>query len=143
MQGARFLLTSGILTACLLGCGESGPKVGTVTGTVKLDGDPVEGAFVTFMPLFSDGTECQSAEKTDASGAFEMQYSIDKKGVLLGEHQVTISTKDFEKQPDGSNKTIPEEIPKWYYGPDSVLRFTVEEGENVADFDLTKKRPKN
>ncbi len=83
-----------------------------------------------------------AVEKTDANGRYEMMYGVDKMGCLVGKHQVQISTQDYEKQPDGSNKTIKERIPRHYIGPDSILEFDVVEGENVADFDLTKKKPK-
>lgn len=141
MGYGRYLFLGSGLLLCLLGCGDSGPATGIVTGIVTLEGKPVEGAFVTFEPMFEEGTICESAEKTDAQGYYEMQYSAEKNGVLLGEHRVHISTADFEKQPDGSNKRIPERVPKFYFGPDTVLRFTVEEGENDGSFELTKKRP--
>lgn len=125
-----------------LGCGEKGPALGTVSGRVTLDGKPVEDAMVEFLPLFELGTECRSAKKTDSDGYFEMQYSLDRDGVLVGKHQVQISTRDSVKLPDGSNKEIPERIPRHYYGTDSILEFDVVDGVNVANFELTKKKPK-
>ena len=125
-----------------VGCAEDGPALGSVTGTVTLDGEPVENAFVTFMPQAKGGTESVSAEKTDANGYFEMQFSVDRMGALVGRHQVQISTQDWEKQPDGSNKVIKERIPGHYFGPDSILEFDVKEGENEANFALTEKKPK-
>lgn len=132
-------LSAGLL---LSGCAEQGPQLGAVSGTVTLEGEPVEGATISFFPLFEGGQELRSAQKTDSSGFYEMQYSQDRKGVMLGNHQVQISTKDWEKQPDGSNKIIPERIPRHYFGPDSVLTFDVQEGENDASFELSKKKPK-
>jgi len=128
----------------LTGCGDPGPKLGIVTGKVTLGDEPLEGAAIEFQPLFPEGKIAYSTAKTDADGFFEMQYSIDRKGVLVGNHQVQISTQDWEKQPDGSNKVIPERVPKWYFGPDSILEFDVQEGDNSADFDLSdsKKKPK-
>lgn len=131
-----------LLFSFAAGCSEKGPALGTVSGNVTLDGDPVEDAYVEFFPLFAGGTECRSAKKTDADGYFEMQYSVERSGVLIGKHQVQISTRDWEKQPNGSNKEIPERIPGHYFGSDSILEFDVKEGENVANFDLAKKKPK-
>ena len=135
-----------MLTAASLlsatGCQESGPALGTVSGTITLEGEPVENAFVSFAPLFQGGTEAFCADKTDADGFYEMQYDTERMGVLVGKHQVQISTYDFEKQPDGSNKVIKERIPKHYIGPDSILEFDVQEGENDGSFDLSKKNPK-
>ena len=126
-----------VFYVAVTGCKDKGPAVGTVTGTIKLEGEPVENAHVTFMPRFPGGTEV--ASKTDANGFYEMQYSLEKKGVLLGKHQVQISTRASLKNPDGSNREIKERMPRHYYGPDSILEFDVKEGENVANFDLSKK----
>ena len=139
---AAVLLISSLL-AMVAGCSEAGPKIGTVSGTITLEGEPVQDAFVYFMPLFPEGKETMSAEKTDSSGFYEMRYDLERMGVLVGNHQVQVTTKDWEKQPDGSNKVIPERVPGWYFGPDSVLEFDVQEGENVADFELSKKKPKD
>lgn len=131
-----------ILCLFAVGCEKEGPPLGTVTGIVTLDGEPVENAFVTFMPLFQGGTESTGADKTDANGYYELQYDSDRMGALVGKHQVQISTQDWQKQPDGSNIVVKERIPSQYIGPDSILEFEVVEGKNEANFELTKKRPK-
>ena len=130
------------------GCEDKGPALGTVSGTITLEGEPVAEALVEFMPLEKGesgtlGRTAISAERTDSNGRYEMQYSVDRKGVLLGKHQVQITTWRSDKTPEGGNIEIKERIPKWYWGPDGVLEFDVKEGENVADFDLTKKKPKD
>lgn len=137
------LFITAFLLAASIGCSDPGPKLGTVTGTITLEGEPVEDAFVYFMPLFEGGKEAICKKKTDANGNYEMQYSLEREGVLVGKHQVQVTTKDWEKQEDGSNKVIKERIPGWYFGPDSILEFDVQEGENVANFDLSKKKPKD
>ena len=129
-----------VLFCLTTGCEESGPKLGTVSGTITLNDEPLENAAIEFHPLTSGKVVYG---KTDANGFYEMQYSTERKGVLLGKHQVQISTQDWEKQPDGSNKVIPERVPKWYFGPDAILEFDVQEGENTANFDLSKKKPKD
>ena len=135
------LAFAGLLCIWCMGCGDSGPAVGLVKGTVTLDGEPVEGATVTFMPLFPGGSEATSAEKTDANGHYEMQYQTDRKGVLVGEHQVSIET--YDSQFDGVRNVVTKErIPRRYIGIDSILKFTVVEGKNTKDFELTKKKPK-
>lgn len=128
----------------LAGCSEQGPLLGTVSGTITLEGEPLENAFVVFSPtsLAAGVTEVNAAEKTDANGYYEMQYGIESMGVPPGTYQVQISTADWIKQPDGSNKVIRESVPRHYVGIDSVLEFTVVEGENDASFDLSKKKPK-
>lgn len=132
----------GIFLVAISGCGDKGPKLGTVTGTITLEGNPVEGAFVQFLPLFEQGVEVQSEFKTDANGYYEVRYSVERLGAMLGNYRVQISTQDSEKDPEtGAIKAVPEKIPK-HYVRDSALEFEVQSGPNDATFDLSKKKPK-
>ena len=56
-------------------CGASGPQLGAVTGTVRLDGKPVPGAVVTFISKEPDGTS--SDGKTDASGKYRLEFTTE------------------------------------------------------------------
>ena len=64
----RFVCSAGALlaTAALAGCGD-GPKMAAVSGTVLVNGQPVEGAQVLFMP---DGE--RAAGSTDTNGRFQL-----------------------------------------------------------------------
>jgi hypothetical protein len=85
-----FLLTV-LLTPCLVGCGEGAsarPTLYPVTGTVTLNGVPVEGANVTFA--------CEKAPRsatgvTDATGKFSLTSYDTNDGAIAGDHVVTIS----------------------------------------------------
>lgn len=136
------LMTIAVIFA-VSGCGEKGPLLGTVSGTITLEGEPLEGAYIVFSPtsLAAGGTEVNAAEKTDANGYYEMQYGIESMGVPPGTYQVQISTADWIKQPDGSTKVVKDTVPRHYVGIDSILEFTVVEGENDASFDLSQKKP--
>ena len=104
------LLVIGVGT--VVGCKESGPAVGTVSGIVTLEGEPIEGALVEFMPL-GPGRGSSSTEKTASDGFFELQYTVDRKGALVGKHQVQISTGDWDKDVDtGAITKIKEKIPR-------------------------------
>lgn len=65
------------------GCGSSLVKT---EGVVKLDGQPVEGATVTFM---SDDGKQVSVGVTDATGKFEL-HTGDKPGAAPGAYKVTV-----------------------------------------------------
>lgn len=134
----RVLLVIGLGT--FVGCSESGPKLGTVSGIVTMEGEPVEGALVEFMP--DTGRGSTSPERTGSDGRFELQYSVERKGALVGKHQVQITTMYWDKDVEtGAITKVKEKVPAWYYGPTSVLEFDVQEGENEANFELSKKKP--
>jgi len=79
------------------GCGNRPSKV---TGTVTLDGTPVEGATVTFIPV--DGKARSASGSTSADGTFELTTFKDKDGALPGDYKVTVSYRDpieFDKPP--------------------------------------------
>ncbi len=75
----------GMVGACLAGCGKK-ENVVSVTGTVFLDGKPLEGATVTFHPL--KGGAVGSAT-TDSSGRFTVMTGT-LRGLKPGEYIVTV-----------------------------------------------------
>lgn len=116
-----------------VGCG-GGPTV-PVSGTVTLDGEPLEGATVIFTPQ-DDGRP--SAARTDSEGRYELTFSRDARGALPGKHVVTISTysgEDTDSDPEYAIPASPEKVPA-KYNVNSELVETVEQGGNTIDFDL-------
>jgi len=71
------------LLFAVAGCGPTPVKV---NGVLKMDGQPVEGATVTFMS--EDGTKSYSGQ-TDSSGNFEL-VGPQKPGALPGEYKVLV-----------------------------------------------------
>ncbi len=70
------------------GCGGSGVKLYPVTGTVKFNGQPVEGAVVSFR--------CEELKKiatgtTDAEGRFKLTTYQEGEGAVAGKHAVTVT----------------------------------------------------
>jgi hypothetical protein len=89
----------------LLGC-SSEPSVGAVpvTGTVTLDGKPVEGATISFVP---DGDSSLSASGlTDASGNFRLTSVSPGDGAVPGKYKVTVSklTADSQAAPQATSQ---------------------------------------
>jgi hypothetical protein len=125
---------------CLLvaGCGGSGPDLGRVTGEVTLEGQPLQGAEVTFQPT-AEGT-APSAGTTDADGRYELMYTFDTKGAVPGEHVVTISTAGTDIDDQGVEVERPERVPA-KYNTQTVLRKTVKARSNTIDFDLRSALP--
>jgi hypothetical protein len=124
-----FLASCTLLVASLVlpGCGTSGPKLGTVVGTVTLDGQPLNEASVEFQP--AEGSA--SYGRTDATGHYELSFGGDNKGAVPGEHTVRITLPSA-----GDSGTAAPQLPT-KYNTDSELTATVKEGANTLDFDLT------
>lgn len=86
------------------GCGPKGPELGTVTGKVTLDGKPVANGLVTFTPQAKGGA---SVGKTDANGQYEL-LCLDRKGALIGQHKVTVTTLQEAAAVTGMRSDSPE-----------------------------------
>lgn len=80
-----------ICSVLLVGCGGGDiPKTVPVTGTVTLDGKPIEGATVNFI---SDEGSITASGKTDANGKFSLQAIIGSQtatGTVVGSHGVAV-----------------------------------------------------
>lgn len=133
-----FLLTS-ILIGSLAGCGGSDvPELGDVTGTVTLNGQPVEGALVEFIPAGGR----PSSGVTDESGVYTLSYSPEVDGALPGRHSVSITTARARQGGEGDQPLIeakPETIPQ-AYNDETTLSVEVEPGSNTHDFTLEGER---
>ena len=83
------VIVAGLVT-CAAGCGGPAgvPGVVKVSGTVTLDGTPVEGATVTFQP---EGDARAASGRTDANGVFQLTTLNSGDGALPGNYKVSIS----------------------------------------------------
>jgi len=93
-SGTRWLPQIVVVIAMLVsGCGKPVPEYAkdlvAVSGTVTFDGEPVEGAVVSFVA--QDGPSRLSAATTDAQGQFSMETTQAGDGVLPGSYAVVIS----------------------------------------------------
>jgi hypothetical protein len=75
---------------CATGCsgGKGQPKTVPVSGTVMYNGNPVEGATVSFM---GEGAPRPATGVTDAKGEFQLSTYAANDGAVIGEHVVTIT----------------------------------------------------
>ena len=142
MRNTLWLLLAVAFLSGGCGSGANLPDLGTVTGTVTLDGKPLVGVTVKFVP--ANGRT--SSAITDASGKYELTYNADNNGAEVGEHTVYVMGQGGEGggNPneeggggDASNVepftgTIPAK-----YNEKSTLKKTVKAGDNTIDFELT------
>ncbi|MCA9015868.1 MAG: hypothetical protein KDA77_11095 [Planctomycetaceae bacterium] len=119
-----------------VGCGGGGaddqPELGTVTGVVTMDGQPLANVVVSFEP--AQGRP--SIGKTDDSGKYELGYLNASKGAVIGSHTVSISTPQEAPTPAGQAYKDP--IPA-KYNSKTTLKGEVKAGDNTINFDLTSK----
>jgi hypothetical protein len=133
----------GTLGVSLLNAGCGGADVPdnltSVFGVVTLDGQPLAGAAVTFVP--PDGRPASGT--TDSSGAYSLSYNDGSDGCLPGLCRVMISTGTAGRENDDGEVVgaKPESVPP-KYNVQSELTFDVKLNErNQADFSLTGALP--
>jgi hypothetical protein len=123
------------LLFALLFAGCSGETEGTVSGTVRVDGVPVEKGAITFIP--ADG-------KTSTSGGEikDGRYSVH---VPVGKMKVSISVpKETRKKklyptPDSPEMAMYDESLPARYNSKTELDLDVKSGKNPKDWDLQGK----
>lgn len=129
---SRVLALFVIVSSCV-GCLDTGgkikqPPLGEVSGTVKLDGQPLPDANVEFR---ADAGRPVTA-KTDSSGRYEMYFAPGVRGVPVGKHTIRISTKI--NPANDTNEKVPAK-----YNEKSTETREVKAGQNTIDFDLSTK----
>ena len=72
--------------AVLAGCGDGGPEIVDISGTVTRGGSPVADLTVNFIP--ESGRP--SWGTTDASGGYTLHYSRERDGARVGKHKVWV-----------------------------------------------------
>jgi hypothetical protein len=113
----------------LSGCAQTtGPELGSVTGRVTMNGKPLENVRV----LFWLGHSRPSEGITNSSGRYELRYTVNQDGALLGEHKVRIST----AIPRPDDTMAPERVPPAFNSQSDIVR-EVKRGSNVFDFDIS------
>jgi len=121
----KVVLTLGIGVGC---GGQNEPQlpIGTVGGTISLDGKPLAKALVIFTPNIEGGRT--SAGLTDSSGRYSLHYTGETKGANVGRHEVRLSTAAADA---GAAERVPKK-----YNAESTLTAEVKTGDNVINFDL-------
>jgi len=146
MRNLSLLVAIFTAVALIAGCGGTGLHTIVVTGTVTFDGEPLEGAAITFTPR---GEGHPAFGITDANGRYTLQTMLGNPdaGTTPGDYEVAITK--FEATPPRTEEEdalgLPPPSPRSLipvrYGSTgtSGLAATVRQGEaNVFNFDLTR-----
>ena len=117
------------LLVVALGCSqESGPPLGKVSGTITLDGVPVQGAGLEFI----GDAGGVGYGRTDGSGKYYISFGASRTGALVGRNLVRITAGD--KVTVGDKKYEGREIFPKKYNEKSELYVDVVSGANRFDF---------
>ena len=125
----------GVLLAVLVplvGCGPSGPAVGKVKGQVTWNGQPLKYALIRFQPAHGR----PSSSFTDEQGHYELSYTRDRRGALVGDHIVEIYAEEELREDASGMGRVQKILPDEYRGGASVLKTTVNSGENIINWTL-------
>jgi len=140
VRGAFLIAIAGVLVFSLGGCGQSGPELADVTGTITLDGRPLPKVGVVFRPAGPGASPAYGG--TNKDGKYTLLFSQDRKGALPGEYEVDLEVPKYTKADLAEMKAQGNEappptvtLPKKYRQP-GALKATVKSGSNVIDFSL-------
>lgn len=139
----------------LCGCGGQSADYASlglvdVSGTVKLEGEPVANAVVIFDDIDKG---IMSYGLTDSSGHYSLMFNSEKSGIMPGEKAVRIgttikilglNTSEGEGESEGevgeegqsAQSTSGEDAIPEAYRKDSPLRVTVDASTSTVNFDL-------
>jgi hypothetical protein len=107
------------------GCGGGDrPPLGKVTGDVTIDGQPLKGVIVAFMP--AEGRPATAL--TDDQGHYSLEYVDGVQGCKIGPNTVSFFP------PTGGSSSHP--IPAKYTNNSSEFKIDVQKGRNTFDFEL-------
>jgi len=108
----------------LAGCSNERSGLGSVSGTVTNDGQPISGVSVKFRP--EEGTP--SYGTTDKSGKYRVGYVGTSMGAEIGTHHVILV---YTEGADTSQAKIPD------VASEQGIKREVQAGDNQFDFDLS------
>ena len=130
------VFVGGVLSLLTAGCGSS-YSLGTVTGTVTLDGKPLPQATVTF----SRGQGRMSVGTTDEQGRYKLLYTVNQQGAEPGTHTVSITTQIDAVSGEGDLAAVKgrKEVLPPRYNEKTELTAEVKRGSNTIDFPLSSK----
>ena len=121
-----------LLLSSLSGCGGKPAKV---SGTVSVDGVPLNQGTVSYVPA---GGGLRAVAQIESDGSYKVRTNREM-GLEIGEYKVAVSSREVIK-PEGGGLPMPGKyLAPQRYGriETSDLQYTVEKGSNVIDIELS------
>jgi hypothetical protein len=135
------LISSALCILCLLGCADSGPPTAEVSGTVRLDGRPIEEGSIQFIPV-------ESSRGPSSGGVIQDgKYHIPRKnGVIVGTNRVELRAfknagtkiQDPTAPPGVRTEARVQAFPPEFNDRSTVVQ-EIRAGSNTIDFDVDTK----
>jgi hypothetical protein len=119
----------------LVGCGDKGPFTAEISGKVTVDGQPIDGGAIQFVPLSGDaptsGSRISGGRYQVSAPPVEMKVSISAPKI--------VGKKKIYDTPDSPEMPITEEALPKKFNDATELRFSPKAGTNEKDWDLKTK----
>jgi hypothetical protein len=130
--------SSALCMLCFLGCADSGPLTAEVSGTVRLDGRPIEEGSIQFIPV--EGSKGPSAGGVIQDGKYHIPR---KKGVTVGTNRVELRAfknagtkiQDPTAPPGVRTEARVQAFPPEFNDRSTVVK-EIQAGSNAIDFDV-------
>ena len=133
IKRATFLLVLGATAALLTGCG---PSKATVSGEVKMDGQPLDSGVISFAPAAGGGASATADVK---NGKYSVQTTPGAKWVQISAPLV-IGQRKLSAGPDARVTDIREERLPERYNAKTELKCDLKAGGNVKDWSVESKK---
>lgn len=89
LRASGWLVVGLLISFSCVGCGEDGPKLYPVTGTIKANGKSLEGVTVSFLPV--DSAQPGSGGVVQKDGSFTLTSADGRPGAVAGKHKVVLA----------------------------------------------------
>lgn len=135
-----------VLLAGVLGC-STGPSMGTVNGTVTLDGKPLADGTINFIPTAEAAAPGGAAPAAEASpvvgttihdGKFTVEVPLGKMRVEIHANKVVGQHRAYDTADSPLVPIVVEVIPT-QYNANSTLTIDVQRGSQDVPYDLKSK----
>lgn len=134
-RSLAFLVSA--IAIVIAGC-QRGPELGTVSGVIRVNGQPLPYAYVQFQP--TTPPRIYGSAYADAEGRYELQFSESQMGAPVGQHRVSIQAARGDELPDDAPGSVRIQLPASYNESTELVR-DVKPGHNEIDFDLVVNLP--